>query len=77
VFRPSAVGVYRDPPGGSIRNVIPVTITELEPLGDVIRIRSAHLSADITPSSVAELDLVPGTRVLFAVKASEVAVYGA
>jgi len=76
VFRPSAVGVYRDPPGGSIRNVIPVTISELEPIGDLIRVRSAHLSADITATSVAELDLVPGTRVLFAVKASEVAVYG-
>ncbi len=77
VFRPSAVGVYRDPPGGSIRNVIPVTISELEPIGNLIRVRSAHLSADITAASVAELDLVPGTRVLFAVKASEVAIYRA
>ncbi len=77
VFRPSAVGVYRDPPGGSIRNVIPVTISEMEPRGDLIRVRSAHLSADITAGSAAELDLVPGAHVLFAVKASEVAVYSA
>jgi len=77
VFRPSAVGVYRNPPGGSIRNVIPVTITEMEPRGDLIRVRSAHLSADVTAGAVAELDLVPGAEVLFAVKASEVAVYSA
>ena len=75
VFRPSAVGVYRQPPGGSPRNVIDVTITELEPFGEQIRVRSAQLSADVTAAAVAELDLAPGTPVVFAVKASEVAIY--
>lgn len=75
VFRPSAVGVYRQPPGGSPRNVMDVTITELEPFGDQIRVRTERLSADVTASAVAELDLAPGTRVIFAVKASEVAIY--
>jgi molybdate transport system ATP-binding protein len=75
VFRPSAVGVYRQPPGGSPRNVVDVTITELEPFGDQIRVRTAHLSADVTAAAVAELDLAPGTPVVFAVKASEVAIY--
>lgn len=75
VFRPSAVGVYRQPPGGSPRNVIDVTITELEPFGDQIRVRTDHLSADVTATAVAELDLAPGTPVVFAVKASEVAIY--
>ena len=77
VFRPSAVGVYRHPPGGSPRNVMPVTITELEPRGDQIRIRTPELSADVTATAVADLDLVPGTPVIFAVKANEVAIYGA
>jgi molybdate transport system ATP-binding protein len=77
VFRPSAVGVYRQPPGGSPRNVLEVTITELEPLGEQIRVRTAGLSADVTPAAVAELDLAPGTRAHFAVKASEVAIYRA
>ncbi len=77
VFRPSAVGVYRHPPGGSPRNVFAVTITELEPLGEQIRVRTPGLSADVTPAAVAELDLAPGTRVHFAVKASEVAIYRA
>ncbi len=75
VFRPSAVGVYRQPPGGSPRNVMDVTITELEPFGEQIRVRTAELSADVTATAVAELDLAPGTPVLFAVKASEVAIY--
>ena len=75
VFRPSAVGVYRHPPGGSPRNVVDVTITELEPVGDQIRVRTAHLSAEVTAAAVAELDLAPGAPVVFAVKASEVAIY--
>ena len=77
VFRPSAVGVYRQPPGGSPRNVIDVTITELEPHGGQIRVRTADLSADVTADAVADLDLAPRTSVFFAVKASEVAIYRA
>ncbi len=77
VFRPSAVGVYRQPPGGSPRNVMDVTITELEPVGEQIRVRTDRLSADVTATAVAELDLAPGTAVVFAVKASEVAIYRA
>lgn len=77
VFRPSAVGVFRQPPGGSLRNVIAVTITELEPQGDQVRVRTAELSADVTVAAVAELDLAPQTPVVFGVKASEVAIYRA
>ena len=75
VFRPSAVGVYRQPPGGSPRNVMDVTITELEPFGDQIRVRTDRLSADVTAGAVAELDLAPGRPAIFTVKASEVAIY--
>ncbi len=75
VFRPSAVGVYRVAPGGSPRNVMEVTITELEPFGDQVRVRTDRLSADVTAAAVADLDLAPGTRVVFTVKASEVAIY--
>jgi len=77
VFRPSAVAVYKQPPGGSPRNVIEVTITELEPHGDQIRVRTTDLSADVTAAAVADLDLVPHTPAVFAVKASEVAIYRA
>ena len=75
VFRPSAVSVFREAPGGSPRNSLAVTITDLEPLGDQVRVRAGHLAADVTLPSVAELDLAPGVRVVFAVKASEVSVY--
>jgi molybdate transport system ATP-binding protein len=75
VFRPSAVGVYRRAPGGSPRNVLDVTVTELEPHGDQIRVRGGDLSADVTAGAAAELDLAPGASVVFSVKASEVAVY--
>jgi molybdate transport system ATP-binding protein len=77
VFRPSAVAVYRHPPGGSPRNVIAVTVTDLEPHGDQIRVRTPDLSADVTAAAVADLDLTPGTSAFFAVKASEVAIYRA
>ena len=75
VFRPSAVAVFREAPGGSPRNNLAVTVTELEPRGDQVRVRAGHLAADITLRSAAELDLAPGAPVVFAVKASEVAVY--
>jgi molybdate transport system ATP-binding protein len=75
VFRPSAVGVYRRPPGGSPRNAFAVTVTELEPHGAQVSVRTADLSADITVAAVADLDLAPQTAVTFAVKASEVAIY--
>jgi molybdate transport system ATP-binding protein len=75
VFRPSAVSVFREPPGGSPRNVITTTVTELEPYGDQVRVRAGDLAADITTLAAAELDLVPGLRVVFGIKATEVAIY--
>lgn len=75
VFRPSAVAVYREPPGGSPRNILPVTITEMEPRGDSVRVRAGHLAADVTPLAAAELELAPGLPVVFTVKATEVSVY--
>ncbi|MDX6326007.1 MAG: molybdate transport system ATP-binding protein [Nocardioidaceae bacterium] len=75
VFRPEAVAVYRAVPQGSPRNSLAVVITELEPHGDRVRVRAGELAADITPASVAELDLAPGTPAHFVVKAAEVAIY--
>ncbi|HTW15853.1 MAG TPA: ATP-binding cassette domain-containing protein [Nocardioides sp.] len=75
VFRPAAVSVFREPPGGSPRNAFAVEITDLEPHGDQIRVRAGELAADVTAYAAAELDLAPGMSVTFSVKASEVAVY--
>ena len=79
VFRPHAVSVFREPPGGSPRNSIRATVTDLEPLGDQVRVRAASdeqsLAADVTSLSAAELDLVPGASVVFSIKATEVSIY--
>lgn len=80
VFSPTDVSIHLEPPGGSPRNNLSVTIAELEPTGDVVRVRSedhrGHLfTADITLDSVAELDLYPGREVTYTVKAAAVALY--
>ncbi|MEO5834122.1 MAG: ABC transporter ATP-binding protein [Nakamurella sp.] len=82
LFNPNAVAVHLDPPTGSPRNHFPVTIAEIEPRGADVRVRAtenpdgtAGLFADLTAASVADLDLVPGQRVHFAVKATEVGVH--
>jgi molybdate transport system ATP-binding protein len=77
VFSPSAVGVYVEVPVGSPRNVFPATVRELEPHGAQVRVRTDDISADVTVSAVAELDLAPGRDVHLVVKASEVAIYPA
>lgn len=84
VFAPSAVAVYREQPHGSPRNTVEVVIAELDSSGPGVRVRAdgqpdgaPGLSADITTESAAELQLAPGERVFFTVKAQEVAVHAA
>ena len=73
-FRPQAVAVYREEVHGSPRNAFPVTITDVEPRADLIRVRARDLAADVTVQAAADLELVQGSRVTFTVKATEVAV---
>lgn len=79
LFRPSAVAVHPEAPHASPRNVIPVTIAEMEIHGTTVRVRGADqadgstgLAADITAAAVADLDLAPGQNVYFVVKTQEV-----
>ncbi|BBY87910.1 sulfate/molybdate ABC transporter ATP-binding protein [Mycolicibacterium tokaiense] len=79
LFHPSAVSVHPDHPHGSPRNVVPVTITELDLIGGSVRVRGADqpdggtgLAADVTVAAATDLDLAPGRQVYFAVKAHEV-----
>ena len=74
-FRPQSVAVFRDPVEGSPRNAFEVTITEVEPLADLIRVHADALHADVTVQAAAELELEAGLVVTFSVKATEVAVY--
>lgn len=75
VFSPRAVSVHRLRPTGSPRNVLPVTITDLEQHGARTTVRADHLSAEITTASAVELDLLPGAEVYFSVKSAEVSIY--
>ena len=76
-FPPSAVSVFPDLPHGSPRNAFAVTVTDLEPHGDQIRVRAGDLAADITPAASADLSLAPGVRAYFVVKAAAVSIYPA
>jgi molybdate transport system ATP-binding protein len=84
VFTPAAVAVHVDPPHGSPRNVLPVTVASIDVHGHSVRVTGADnpdgsvgLSADITAAALAELDLTPGQRVHFVVKAQEVRIHPA
>lgn len=79
-FPPSAVSVFLTEAHGSPRNSMAVTVTDLEPHGDQIRVRAGtrgELAADVTPAAVTDLGLAPGMRVYFVTKAAAVAVYPA
>lgn len=84
VFAPAAVAVYRDPPHGSPRNTVELTVAELGTRGPAVLVRGQEqpdgapgLAAQVTVDAAAELRLTPGERVWFSVKAQEVALYPA
>jgi molybdate transport system ATP-binding protein len=81
VFSPAAVSVYGEPPHGSPRNVLAAVVTEMEPLGERIRLRTLAkglpITAEITPAAVADLALTPGDEVHLSIKATEITVYPA
>ncbi len=82
MFAPSAVSVYEHVTPGSPRNNTWVTVDDLEPKGDLISVRAVTdegqvLVADVTLASVAAMDLFPGKRVVFSVKAASVTIYPA
>ncbi|MGB5112416.1 MAG: ATP-binding cassette domain-containing protein [Mycobacterium sp.] len=84
LFRPAAVAVHLAPPQASPRNVIGVTIAEMDLHGTTVRIRggeqsdgSTGLAADITAAAAADLDLALGQTVYFVVKTQEVQLHPA
>ncbi|EHK87661.1 sulfate/molybdate ABC transporter ATP-binding protein [Saccharomonospora azurea] len=80
VFEPGAVAVHprNAEVGGSPRNVVDAVVTAVEPHGPVVRLRTGEgISADLTPASVADLGLDPGTPVRLAVKAAAVSLHAA
>jgi len=62
---PSAVSVSIEVPPVGTPNVVRATIRDLDPHGDLVRVRSDVLAADVLPEVVVDLDLAAGTPVYF------------
>ena len=79
-FAPSAVALYRSRPHGSPRNAWRVRVSSVEEHGGTVRVLldgAPPVAADVTPSAVADLSLVPGAQVWAVVKAAETHAYSA
>ena len=82
-FRPSAIALWRTRPEGSPRNVWPVQVRGLEPIGDSVRVEliigsgRQTMIAEITPAAVVELELDHGGQLWASLKASEIEIYPA
>lgn len=80
VFAPDAVAVFTAPPAdASFRNVFRCRVTQIVPHGDRLLVRAEvagnTMSAEVTAGAVADLGLLVGRQVYFAVKATAVRVY--
>lgn len=82
VFAPTSVAVFAERPHGSPRNTVEVVVAEMDTHATSVAVRGADqadgapgLAAAITVEAAAELQLTPGDRVWFSVKATEVALH--
>jgi ABC-type spermidine/putrescine transport systems, ATPase components len=77
---PSAVALYRTRPQGSPRNTWPVTVSDIQLIGQTARVSLTGpfaLVAEVTTAAVAELRLGVGQELWATVKATEVHAYPA
>jgi molybdate transport system ATP-binding protein len=72
---PSAVRISLERPTASTTNVVAATIRDLDPHGDLVRVHSALLAADVPASLVVDLDLRPGLRVYFSFEQAAATIY--
>jgi len=80
VIHPRAVSIHRRRPEGSPRNVWPGRASNIELMGNRVRVRidgEVPVVAEVTPAALNELDLVEGGEVWISFKATEVGVYPA
>jgi molybdate transport system ATP-binding protein len=78
MMRPASIGVTRgeeDPRPGT--TVLHRTVSGLEVLGDLVRVRAGGIAADLTPQRVAALRLHAGDDVRLEIPDEEVSVYPA
>ena len=72
--RPSDAHISISLPAGG-GNALPATITDLEPRGDLVRVRASTFAADLSPALVADLDLSNGSQVWFTFAPDAAVVY--
>jgi molybdate transport system ATP-binding protein len=72
---PSAVTISLTAPPAGTPNVVAATIRDLDPHGDLVRVHSAVLAADVSPSVVVDLDLRPGLEVYFSFTPAAATIY--
>jgi molybdate transport system ATP-binding protein len=73
--RPSSVRVLTSSEVGKDDNVFGGTVSDVEPRGDVVRIRAGRIAADVTPAEAADLDLQPGAAVRLAFTTEDALAY--
>lgn len=81
-LRPSSLrvdlpGHVADADAGERMNRVAATVRDLEPHGDLVRVRTDWLTTDVAPSRVADLDLAPGVTVALSFSADDVSIYPA
>ena len=84
-IRPQSISLHRQRPTGTPRNTWPMTIVDIDLLGDRARVGLAFvdlngplaLTAEVTAGAVTELGLRPGDSVFAVVKATEIETYPA
>jgi molybdate transport system ATP-binding protein len=80
VVHPRAVAIHRTHPEGSPRNVWSGRASNIELMGDRVRVRIdgvVPLVAEVTPAALRELNLVEGAEVWLSFKATDVGIYPA
>jgi molybdate transport system ATP-binding protein len=78
VVHPRAVALHRREPEGTPRNVLAGTVDHLDVEGDRVRVIVAGavpVTAEVTPSAVAELELTAGAAVWASIKATEITAF--
>ena len=73
--RPADVGVVREAEVGPGWSSIPAEIDDVEHRGDVVRVHAAGLAADVAPTDIVALGIVPGMRLAIGFRHEDATVY--
>ncbi|CAN5120404.1 ABC transporter ATP-binding protein [soil metagenome] len=73
-IRPTDVRVSTVRPE-SETNALVASVTDLEPRGDLVRLRAQNFAADVTPARIADLDITNGSGVWFTFRPHDAVIY--